>query len=112
PRIASWIRVTQRYLTNTVGQPAMRDLRARLYDHLQSLSLRFFTATRTGEIQSRLANDVGGLQTVITDTASTILSNVVILLSTVAAMLLLSWQLTVLSLVLLPLFAWLTRTVG
>jgi ATP-binding cassette subfamily B protein len=112
PVIASVVGVYQGYLTNTVGQRVMRDLRARLYDHLQSLSLRFFTATRTGEIQSRLANDVGGLQTVITDTASTILSNVVILLSTVVAMLLLSWQLTVLSLVTLPLFAWLTRVVG
>jgi ATP-binding cassette, subfamily B, bacterial len=112
PVVASVVGVYQGYLTNSVGQRVMRDLRARLYDHLQSLSLRFFTATRTGEIQSRLANDVGGLQTVITDTASTILSNAVILLSTLVAMLLLSWQLTVLSLVMLPLFAWLTRVVG
>ena len=112
PVVASVVGVYQSYVTNTVGQRVMRDLRARLYDHLQSLSLRFFTATRTGEIQSRLANDVGGLQTVITDTASTILANGVILLSTLVAMLLLSWQLTVLSLVTLPLFAWLTRAVG
>jgi ATP-binding cassette subfamily B protein len=112
PVIASAVWVYQAYLTNTVGQRVMRDLRARLYEHLQSLSLRFFTATRTGEIQSRLANDVGGLQTVITDTASTILSNGVILLSTLVAMLLLSWKLTLLSLVTLPLFTWLTRTVG
>jgi ATP-binding cassette, subfamily B, bacterial len=112
PIVASAVGVYQAYLTNTVGQRVMRDLRARLYEHLQSLSLRFFTATRTGEIQSRLANDVGGLQTVITDTASTILSNVVILVSTLVAMLVLSWQLTVLSLVTLPLFAWLTRAVG
>jgi ATP-binding cassette subfamily B protein len=112
PVVASVIGVYQSYLTNTVGQRVMRDLRARLYEHLQSLSLRFFTATRTGEIQSRLANDIGGLQTVITDTASTILANGVILLSTLVAMLLLSWQLTVLSLVTLPLFAWLTRAVG
>jgi ATP-binding cassette subfamily B protein len=112
PVVASAVGVYQSYLTNSVGQRVMRDLRARLYDHLQSLSLRFFTATRTGEIQSRLANDVGGLQTVITDTASTILSNGVILLSTLVAMLLLSWQLTVLSLLMLPLFTWLTRVVG
>jgi ATP-binding cassette subfamily B protein len=112
PVVASVVGVYQSYLTNTVGQRVMRDLRARLYEHLQSLSLRFFTATRTGEIQSRLANDVGGLQTVITDTASTILANGVILLSTLAAMLLLSWQLTLLSLAMLPLFAWLTRAVG
>jgi ATP-binding cassette subfamily B protein len=112
PIVSSAVGVYQAYLTNTVGQRVMRDLRARLYEHLQSLSLRFFTATRTGEIQSRLANDVGGLQTVITDTASAILSNAVILLSTLVAMLVLSWQLTVLSLVTLPLFAWLTQAVG
>ncbi|HEX6678664.1 MAG TPA: ABC transporter ATP-binding protein [Actinomycetes bacterium] len=112
PVVASAVGVYQSYLTNTVGQRVMRDLRARLYEHLQSLSLRFFTATRTGEIQSRLANDVGGLQTVITDTASTILANGVILLSTLVAMLVLSWQLTLLSLATLPLFAWLTRVVG
>jgi ATP-binding cassette subfamily B protein len=112
PAVASVIGVYQSYLTNVVGQSVMRDLRAKLYAHLQTLSLRFFTATRTGEIQSRLANDVGGLQTVITDTASTILSNSVILLSTVAAMLVLSWQLTVLSLILTPLFLWLTNIVG
>ena len=112
PIVTSVVGVYQTYLTNNVGQQVMRDLRAKLYAHLQKLSLRFFTATRTGEIQSRLANDVGGLQSVITDTASTILSNSVILLSTLVAMLLLSWQLTVLSLIMLPLFLWLTRTVG
>ena len=90
----------------------MRDLRARLFTHLQSLSLRFFTGTRTGEIQSRLSNDVNGLQTVITDTASSVLGNVVTLLSTLVAMFVLSWQLTLLSLVLLPLFIWLTGRVG
>src|SRR6266542_3806536 len=112
PIVSSLVGVYQTYLTNTVGQSVMRNLRATLYEHLQRMPLRFFTATRTGEIQSRLANDVGGLQTVITDTASTILANGVILLSTLVAMLLLSWQLTVLSLVTLPLFAWLTRVVG
>ena len=110
--VTSVIGVYQSYLTNVVGQRVMRDLRATLYEHLQGLSLRFFTATRTGEIQSRLANDVGGLQSVITDTASTLLSNTVILISTLIAMLLLSWKLTILSLVLLPLFVVLTRTVG
>jgi ATP-binding cassette subfamily B protein len=76
------------------------------------MPLRFFTATRTGEIQSRLANDVGGVQTVVTDTASSVLSNVVILISTLVAMLILSWQLTVLSVFLTPLFVWLTYKVG
>src|SRR6266498_3630043 len=112
PIVSSLVGVYQTYLTNSVGQSVMRNLRAALYEHLQSMPLRFFTATRTGEIQSRLANDVGGLQTVITDTASSVLSNVVILLSTLVAMLVLSWQLTVLSLFLLPLFVYLTRRVG
>src|SRR6266550_1946095 len=112
PIVTSVVSVYQTYLTNDVGQRVMRDLRAELYAHLQTLSLRFFTATRTGEIQSRLANDVGGVQTVVTDTASSVLSNVVILLSTLVAMLLLSWQLTVLSLVTMPLFVWLTGVVG
>jgi len=90
----------------------MRDLRAQLFSHLQSLSLRFFTGTRTGEVQSRLQNDVAGLQTVITDTASTVLGNTVTLASTLVAMAVLSWQLTLLSLALLPVFVWLTGRVG
>ena len=110
--VSSIIGVYQSYLTNVVGQRVMRDLRATLYEHLQGLSLRFFTSTKTGEIQSRLANDVGGLQSVITDTASTLLSNSVILISTLIAMFVLSWKLSVLSLILLPLFVVLTRTVG
>jgi ATP-binding cassette, subfamily B, bacterial len=112
PAFASTLGVGQSYLTNLVGQQVMRDLRGRLFSHLQSLSMRFFTGTRTGDIQSRLQNDVGGLQTVITDTASTLLSNSVILISTLVAMSILSWQLTLLSLVTLPLFVWLTGRVG
>ena len=76
------------------------------------MPLRFFTGTRTGEIQSRLANDVGGVQSVVTDTAHRILANVVIIVSTLVAMLILSWQLTVLSLCITPLFLWLTVKVG
>lgn len=112
PVLSSLVGVWQSYLTNAVGQRVLRDLRTELYTHLQTLSLRFFTATRTGDIQSRLANDVGGLQSVITDTASTILSNTVTLVSTVIAMALLSWQLTLLSLALTPVFVWLTGRVG
>ncbi len=112
PVLASALGVYQTYLTNNIGQGVMRDLRAGLFSHLQSLSLRFFTGTRTGEIQSRLSNDVNGLQTVITDTASSVLGNVVTLLSTLIAMLVLSWQLTLLSLLLLPVFVWLTGRVG
>jgi ATP-binding cassette subfamily B protein len=112
PVVSALVGLWQSYLTNAVGQRVLRDLRTRLYTHLQTLSLRFFTATRTGDIQSRLANDVGGLQSVITDTASTILSNTVTLVSTVIALVLLSWQLAVLSLALTPLFVWLTGRVG
>ena len=102
----------QTYLTAGIGQAVLRDLRTKLFDHLQSLSLKFFTGTRTGEIQSRLQNDVGGLQTVVSDTAATYVSNVVVLISTVIAMIILSWQLTVVSLIILPVFIWLTSVVG
>jgi ATP-binding cassette subfamily B protein len=112
PIVTSIIGIGQTYLANLVGLRVMQDLRNSLYRHLQSMPLRFFTVTRTGEIQSRLANDVGGVQTVVTDTASSVLSNVVVIISTLIAMLLLSWQLTVLSLFLLPVFIWLTFKVG
>jgi ATP-binding cassette subfamily B protein len=106
------IGVLQTYITNRVGQRVMEELRNRLYEHLQGMSLRFFTGTRTGEIQSRLTNDVGGIQSVVTDTATSLLSNVVTLLSTLIAMLVLSWQLTVLSLAITPLFMFYTYRAG
>src|SRR6266568_3161197 len=112
PMVTGTIGIGQTYLANLVGQRVMQDFRNALYTHLQNMPLRFFTTTRTGEIQSRLANDVGGVQEVVTDTASSILSNVVILISTLVAMLILSWQLTLLSLFLTPLFVWLTYKVG
>ena len=112
PLVAAAISVVQTYLTTVVGQNVMQDLRNRLYEHLQSMSLRFFTGTRTGELQSRLQNDVGGVQNVVTNTASSVLSNVVIVLSTVVAMLILSWQLTLLSLAVVPVFVYLTWRVG
>jgi ATP-binding cassette subfamily B protein len=112
PIISGLIGVGQSYLNNVIGQSVMQDLRAALYAHLQRMPLRFFTETRTGEIQSRLANDVGGIQRVVTDFASSITSNVVIALSTVAAMLVLDWRLTLLSLALLPFFMYLTFRVG
>jgi ATP-binding cassette subfamily B protein len=112
PIVTSIIGIGQTYLTNLVGLRVMQDLRNRLYTHLQFMPLRFFTTTRTGEIQSRLANDVGGVQTVVTDTMSSVLSNVVTIASTLIAMFILSVPLTLLSLVLLPLFVWLTVKVG
>ena len=83
PIVSGLIGVGQSYLNNLIGQNVMQDLRNALYAHLQRLPLRFFTATRTGEIQSRLANDVGGVQAVVTDTASSITSNIAITVSTV-----------------------------
>ncbi|MEE8603445.1 ABC transporter ATP-binding protein [Euzebya tangerina] len=112
PLVGAGLSVYQTYVTNTVGQRVMQDLRNSLYAHLQGMPLRFFTATRTGEIQSRLANDVGGVQSVVTDTASTLLSNAVTLLSVVVAMTVLSIPLTLLSLGMLPIFVWLSRRVG
>jgi ATP-binding cassette subfamily B protein len=106
------ISVAQTYLTSVIGQRVMQDLRNDLYAHLQRMSLRFFTATRTGEIQSRLANDVGGVQTVVTSTVSSVLSSLVIVLSTLIAMLILSWQLTLLSVGVVPIFIYLTYRVG
>jgi len=112
PIVAGVISIGQTYLSNIVGQRVMQDLRNSLYRHLQRMPLRFFTSTRTGEIQSRLSNDIGGVQNVVTDTASSLLSNTVIVLSTVIAMAILSWQLTLLSLAMLPFFLWLTAKVG
>ncbi len=112
PVVTGLIGIGQTYLSNLVGLRVMQDFRNALYSHLQFMPLRFFTTTRTGEIQSRLANDVGGVQSVVTDTASSILSNVVVIVSSVVAMLVISWQLTVLSLFMTPLFMWLTYKVG
>jgi ATP-binding cassette subfamily B protein len=112
PIITSALGVWQSYLSNVVGQRVMEDLRLALYRHLQWMPLRFFTETRTGEIQSRISNDVGGVQSVVTDTAASLLSNFATVATTVIAMLVLDWRLTLLSLGLLPVFAYITYRVG
>jgi ATP-binding cassette subfamily B protein len=112
PIVNGAIGILQTYQTTRVGQQVMRDLRDRLYSHLQTLSLAFFTNTKTGEIQSRLANDVGGVQSVVTTTASTILANVVTFVSSIVAMVIISWQLTIVSVITVPAFFWLTKMVG
>jgi ATP-binding cassette subfamily B protein len=112
PIVSGLIGVGQSYLNNVIGQNVMQDLRGALYAHLQRMPLRFFTETRTGEIQSRLANDVGGVQAVVTDTASSVTSNVAIAISTVIAMTIIDWRLTVLSLGMTPFFMYLTYRVG
>ena len=112
PILSSLIGILQTYITTVIGQGVIQELRNRLYRHLQAMALKFFTDTRTGEIQARLSSDVAGVQTVVTDTFTSIVSNVAILLTTVVAMWLLSPALTVLSLCLVPLFILLTTRVG
>jgi ATP-binding cassette subfamily B protein len=112
PIITSGLGVWQSWLSNVVGQRVMEDLRLALYRHLQWMPLRFFTETRTGEIQSRVSNDVGGVQSVVTDTAASLLSNFATVATTVIAMVILDWRLTALSLGLLPIFAYITYRVG
>jgi ATP-binding cassette, subfamily B, bacterial len=112
PIVSGGIGLWQTYTNNIVGQNVMQDLRNALYAHLQHMPLKFFTSTRTGEIQSRLSNDVAGVQAVLTDTASSIFSNVAIVLSTVGTMLILSWELTLLSLGVMPIFLLISRKVG
>lgn len=112
PVVTALIGIGQNLLTSTVGNSAMADLRSTLFAHLQKMELAFFTATKTGAIQSRLANDVSGVRTVLTDTATTILQNSVTVLSAFIAMVILSWKLTLITLVLMPLFVYLQLRVG
>ena len=104
PIVAALLGIGQNYLTSKIGNSAMADLRSDLFAHLQKMELSFFTGTKTGAIQSRLANDVSGVRTVLTDTATTILQNSVTVIAAFVAMVLLSWQLTLLTLILMPLF--------
>ena len=110
--INSVISVAQTWISNQVGQRVMHDLRAAVFAHLQRMSLAFFTRTRSGEVQARIAYDIGGIDDVVTSTATSTVSTVATVLATVTAMFALSWQLTVFSLILLPFFVWLTRRVG
>ncbi|HUA11711.1 MAG TPA: ABC transporter ATP-binding protein [Solirubrobacteraceae bacterium] len=104
--------VLQTYISTQVGQRVMHDLRAAVFEHLQRMSLAFFTRTRTGEVQSRIANDIGGVENVATSTATSIVQNATTVVATVVAMVLLDWELAVFSLFLTPVFIWITRRVG
>jgi ATP-binding cassette subfamily B protein len=104
--------VWQTYISNAVGQRVMHDLRAAVYHQLQKMSLAFFTRTRTGEVQSRISNDIGGLDNVITTTATSIASNVTTVISAVVAMCILNWKLALISLFFVPPSVWMTRQVG
>ena len=110
--ITAVFNVWQTYLSNVVGQHVMHDLRAAVYRRLQRMSLAFFTRTRTGEVQSRIANDIGGLDNVVTTTATTIAQNATTVIAAVVAMCILNWKLAALSFVFVPLFVYLTRRVG
>ncbi len=104
PIVTALLGIGQNYLTSRIGNAAMADLRSDLFAHLQRMELAFFTGTKTGTIQSRLANDVSGVRTVLTDTATTILQNSVTVIAAFVAMVVLSWQLTILTLILMPVF--------
>ncbi|MFG2769649.1 ABC transporter ATP-binding protein [Streptomyces sp. NPDC048350] len=104
--------VLQTLISTTVGQRVMHDLRTAVYAQLQRMPLAFFTRTRTGEVQSRIANDIGGMQATVTSTATSLVSNLTAVVATVVAMLALDWRLTVVSLLLLPVFVWISRRVG
>ena len=104
--------VSQTYVSTKIGQRVMHDLRTAVYSHLQRMSLAFFTRTRTGEVQSRIANDIGGMQATVTTTATTLVSNLTTVVATVIAMIVLDWRLTIASLIMLPVFVWVSRRVG
>ncbi|WP_329418628.1 ABC transporter ATP-binding protein [Streptomyces sp. NBC_01268] len=104
--------VLQTLISTTVGQRVMHDLRTAVYAQLQRMPLAFFTRTRTGEVQSRIANDIGGMQATVTSTATSLVSNLTAVVATVVAMLALDWRLTLVSLLLLPVFVWISRRVG
>ncbi|MDN3292902.1 ABC transporter ATP-binding protein [Streptomyces ficellus] len=110
--VTSVFGVLQTLVSTTVGQRVMHDLRTAVYAQLQRMPLAFFTRTRTGEVQSRIANDIGGMQATVTSTATSLVSNLTSVVATVVAMLALDWRLTVVSLLLLPLFVWISRRVG
>ncbi|GAB2982106.1 ABC transporter ATP-binding protein [Frigoribacterium salinisoli] len=110
--VSAGIGVAQTYLTATVGNTVMGTLRIRLFSHLQRMELAFFTRTKTGVIQSRLQNDVGGVANVLSNTISSVLGNTVTVIAAFVAMLLLSWQMTVVTVVLLPLLVVAQRRVG
>ncbi|MDK1344887.1 ABC transporter ATP-binding protein [Streptomyces sp. 378] len=104
--------VLQTLISTTVGQRVMHDLRTAVFGRLQRMSLAFFTRTRTGEVQSRIANDIGGMQATVTSTATSLVSNATSVVATIVAMIVLDWRLTVVSLLLLPVFVWISRRVG
>ncbi|MFW5709315.1 MAG: ABC transporter ATP-binding protein [Chloroflexota bacterium] len=112
PVITGLLRVIQRRLNSIIGEGVIYDLRVSLYDHLQKMSLRFFTNTRTGELMSRLNNDVVDAQRAISNTIVEIVTNVITVVATLAVMLTLEWRLTIIGIAVLPVFIMTARRVG
>ncbi|MEU8116796.1 ABC transporter ATP-binding protein [Micromonospora sp. NPDC048947] len=110
--VTSALGVVQTWISTQVGQRVMHRLRTDVFSHLQRQSLGFFTRTRTGEVQSRITNDIGGMQSVVTSTATAVAANLTTVVATAVAMVALSWQLSLVSLVVLPPAIWLTRRVA
>jgi ATP-binding cassette, subfamily B, bacterial len=110
--VSTLLAVWQTYLTARVGNEVMGSLRVRLFAHLQSMELSFFTRTKTGVIQSRLQNDVGGVATVLSNTVSSVLGNIVQVIAALVAMVLLNWQLAIVAVVLMPFLVIVQRRVG
>jgi ATP-binding cassette subfamily B protein len=110
--ITSAFGVVQTWISTKVGQQVMHGLRTSVFTHLHRQSIAFFTRTRTGEVQSRITNDIGGMESVVTNTATSIASNLTTVVATVVAMVALSWRLSLISLVVLPPAIYLTRKVA
>lgn len=106
------LNVLQTWFTSTVGNSVTGDLRVKLFEHLQRMDLAFFTRTKTGVIQSRLQNDVGGVSGVLTNTLTSILGNVVTVIASLVAMILIDWRLTLVAVVLMPFLIFVQRRVG
>ena len=110
--VTSAFGVIQTWISTKVGQQVMHGLRTSVFAHLQRQSIAFFTRTRTGEVQSRITNDIGGMESVVTSTATSIASNLTTAVATAVAMVALSWQLSLISLVVMPPAIYLTRKVA
>jgi ATP-binding cassette subfamily B protein len=104
--------VIQTWISTKVGQQVMHELRTGVFAHLQRQSIAFFTRTRTGEVQSRINNDIGGMESVVTSTATSIASNLTTVIASAVAMAALSWRLSLISLVVMPPAVYLTRKVA
>lgn len=110
--VSALVGVAQAWFTSNVGNRVTGDLRVRMFDHLQAMELGFFTRTKTGVIQSRLQNDVGGVSGVLTNTVASILGNTVTVIASLVAMILIDWRLTLIAVVLMPILVLVQRRVG